>query len=76
MASISVVPDIQRLYRQLHRLNAGCVGADDKLEVRNSITTKWHELQMLHELLSADLRRKSWLLTLERHDLWGQHRPA
>jgi hypothetical protein len=76
MASPSVVPDIRRIHRQLRRLNSGYTGADNKVEVQQSITIKWHELQTLHELLSADLKPKSWVLTLERHDLWRQRRPA
>ncbi|HLJ61453.1 MAG TPA: hypothetical protein VKZ50_17145 [bacterium] len=67
---MSVVPDVQRARRQLRCLDAGYAGAEDKVQVWNGIQAKLRELQMLHQLLPAALREKSWLLGIERYDQW------
>ncbi len=66
-----IARDVIRVRRQLRRLNDSYLEADNKTLVRHLIEAGLDDLQTLHDALPESLKRKSWLLTLERHDGWG-----
>lgn len=68
--SAPIIRDVVRMRRQLRRLNDAYLEADDKPLVRHLIEAGLEDLRTLHDTLPESLRRKTWLLTLERHDGW------
>ncbi len=67
----SVIRDVQRARRQLRCLNAAYIEAENKPLVLHLIEATVEDLRTLHEALPANLREKSWVLTLERHNGWN-----
>lgn len=70
-SSVSVMRDVQRARRRLRCLNDAYMDADNKPLVQHLIEAKLEDLRTLHDALPVDLRERSWLLTLERHDGWS-----
>jgi hypothetical protein len=69
---LPMVRDVVRMRRQLRRLNDAYLDADNKPLVRHLIEAGLEDLRTLHDTLPENVRRTSWLLTLERHDGWGR----
>jgi hypothetical protein len=65
-----LIRDVQRARRRLRCLNTAYMEAENKPLVQHLIEAKFEDLRTLHDALPADLREKSWLFTLERHDGW------
>lgn len=63
----TMIPSVKQLYRHLKRLNSAYMDAEDKRETATVLQAYVSELEVAHSLLPADLREKSWLLSIERH---------
>jgi hypothetical protein len=62
-----MVGTVRTIYRRFKRLNCAYIDAEDKHETIAVLRAHVNELQAVHSLLPAELRPKSWLLTMERH---------
>ena len=67
ITSTGMIPSVKQLYRHIKRLNSAYMDAEDKRETAAVLQAYVSELQVVHSLLPADLREKSWLLSIERH---------
>jgi hypothetical protein len=67
MDATAMIPSVKRLYRNIKRLNSAYMDAEDKRETAAVLQACVSELEVVHSLLPADLREKSWLLSIERH---------
>jgi hypothetical protein len=67
IAATTMAPSVKALYLRLRRLNAAYMEAEDKRETTAVLQACFGELRTLHALLPADLRTRSWMLSVERH---------
>lgn len=63
----STIPDVMRIHRYMRRLNAAYVNSEDKRETAAVLQACVSELTVAHSLLPPELRRKSWVLSVERY---------
>ncbi len=70
LASFNTIPSVRRIHRRLRTLNSAYMESEDKSETRMVLQAHVNELKLLHELLPPPVRRKSWILTIERHGTW------
>lgn len=63
----NMVPSVKRIHHQMRRLNTAYMEAEDKRETVTVLQAYMSELVVVHSLLPAGLRRKSWLLSMERY---------
>ena len=62
-----MIPSVVRIRRQIKRLNCAYMGAEDKRETVAVLQACVSELAVAHSLLPTELRRTSWVLSIERH---------
>lgn len=62
-----MIPSVVRIHRQIKRLNGAYMDAEDKRETVAVLQACVSELTVAHSLLPSGLRRKSWMLSMERH---------
>jgi hypothetical protein len=70
--TVSVIPSLLRIHRQLRILNQSYMEAESKNQVQSAVEAKLDELQAVHDLLPTDLRDKSWILMLQGYSPWGK----
>ena len=70
--SVSVIPSILRIHRQLRVLDEAYMDAESKKQVQNAVEAKLDELHAIHDLLPTDLRDKSWILLMQGYSAWGK----
>lgn len=70
--SISVIPSLRRIHRQLRILDQAYMDAESKKQVQNAVEAKLDELHAVHDLLPTDLRDKSWILMMQGYSAWGK----
>lgn len=70
--SMSVIPSLRRIHRQLRLLDQAYMDAESKKQVQDAMEAKLGELQAVHELLPTDLRDKSWIFQLQGYSNWGK----
>lgn len=63
----SMIRDVMRIHRQMRRLNAAYMNSEDKRETAAVLQACVSELTIAHSLLPAELRSKSWFLSVERY---------
>lgn len=63
----SMIRDVMRIHRQMRRLNAAYMTSEDKRETAAVLQACVSELTIAHSLLPAELRSKSWFLSVERY---------
>jgi hypothetical protein len=67
MDATGMIPSVKQLHRHIKRLNSAYMDAEDKRETAAVLQAYVSELEVVHSLLPAGLREKSWLLSIERH---------
>ena len=70
--SVSVIPSLLRIHRQLRILDQSYTESESKPQVQSAVEAKLSELQAIHNLLPTDLRDKSWILLLQGYSTWGK----
>ncbi|HEV2283168.1 MAG TPA: hypothetical protein VGX75_12350 [bacterium] len=70
--SMSVIPSLLRIHRQLRVLDQAYMDAESKAQVQSAMEAKLDELQAIHDLLPTDLRDKSWILLMQGYSAWGK----
>ena len=70
--SVSVIPSLLRIHRQLRILDQSYTESESKPQVQSAVEAKLGELQAIHNLLPTDLRDKSWILLLQGYSAWGK----
>lgn len=70
--SVSVIPSLLRIHRQLRILDKSYTESESKPQVQSAVEAKLNELQAIHNLLPTDLRDKSWILLLQGYSTWGK----
>ena len=63
----NMIPSVMRIRSQIKRLNGAYMDAEDKPETVAVLQARVSELAVAHSLLPSGLRRKSWMLSIERH---------
>ncbi len=63
----NMVPSVTQIRRRIRRLNAAYMDAEDKRETAAVLQAHVGELALAHSLLPPELRRKSWVLSIERY---------
>jgi hypothetical protein len=63
----NMVPYVTRIHRQIRRLNSAYTDSEDKRETVAVLQACVSELTVAHSLLPSELRRKSWVLSMECH---------
>lgn len=70
--SVSVIPSLLRIHRQLRILDQSYMDAESKPQIQSAVEAKLNELHAIHNLLPTDLRDKSWILALQGYSAWGK----
>ena len=70
--SVSVIPSLLRIHRQLRVLNQSYMESETKNQVQSAVEAKLDELQAIHDLLPEDLKDKSWIMTMQGYSTWGK----
>lgn len=70
VTTMNTIPSVLRIRRQLRTLNSAYMESEDKPETRMVLQAHVNELKLLHEMLPANVRGKSWILTIERYGVW------
>ena len=68
--TILTFESLVRMRKRCRTLNDAYDAAEDKTEVRTGIQTTVGHLRELHAQLPSQLRKKSWILTIEHFDNW------
>jgi hypothetical protein len=63
----NMIPSVTRIRRQIRRLNSAYLDAEDKREAVAVLQACVSELAVVHSLLPAGLRKRSWVLSIERY---------
>ena len=63
----NMIPSVTRIHHQIRTLNSAYTDSEDKRETVAVLQARVSELTVVHSLLPSELRRKSWVLSIERH---------
>ena|SRR5690348_6670310 len=70
-AAIVTFISLARMRKRCRILNDAYEAAENKPEIRMSIEETVRHLRELHAMLPAWLKKKSWIMTIERYDSWA-----